>query len=233
MDLPRLVRRGKMSGASVLVRGGALVIVLAVTTTARADVVSGYGQIEVGGAYGKGLSEEREVAAFHEGVSGAVAYGLLVGVEVLFIDAFIQHDQYRADGRVAGTWTQFMVGFDVEVDLGDPKGGEVDDRGRRTGGYSSAYAEIGTAIGYGVGTGQQVDPPLDNGEVTDKGILLQGGIGVGWRMTPWLSAGVSVPIQVGYLVKSGDGAVANDVDNQYLDFSVAAMLNLRAKLQLK
>lgn len=210
----------------------AAALAVAAPSAARADLVSTYAQLDLGLSAGTGVSGQAQDVAFHDGVSGA-GYGVLLGVELLYVDLFVQHDQFLAAGHIAGTWTQFMVGFDVAVDLGERRGGTVDARGVRRGGYALGYAEIGSAFGFGVGTGRQVDPPLDNSEVTDKGFVLQGGFGGGVRLNPWLSAGASVPVSLAYLIKNGPGAVANDSKNHYLESNVALIFNLRATWQLR
>jgi hypothetical protein len=125
-----------------------------------------------------------------------------------------------------------MVGFDVETDLGEQKGGERDAQGAVQDGYASGYLELGTAIGFGVGTGQQVEPPLDNSQITDKGFVVQGSFGVGWRMSRNLALGVAVPVQLGYLIKSGGGAVVNDGGSSYVELNAAALLTVRLKVEL-
>ncbi|HLU65687.1 MAG TPA: hypothetical protein VKZ63_05400 [Kofleriaceae bacterium] len=198
---------------------------------ARADLVSLWARAQGGGSSGAGLAGDQKDEAFHKGAEG-LAYGAAVGVEVLLLDVWVEHDQY-VRGELSGTWTQFMTGFDVELDLGPKKGGVRNDLGGVDGGISSGYAELGMAVGFGLGTGQQVDPPLDNSQVTDKGFLGQLHAGAGWRLTPSWSLGVLVPVQVGYLFKSGPGATANDLSTQYAQVSAAALLNLRLKIQLK
>jgi len=214
-------------------------VVFATASPARADVASIYAQVQGGGAGGTAMSGE--VEAFHEGASGA-AYGALVGLEFLFIDVFIEHTQYVLPGRTAssgekdeflGTWTQFMTGIDLEMDIGKPKGGSITN-GKHKGGYHSGYADLGLFIGFGVGTGQQVDPPLDNKQLTDKGFMLEARLGLGWRLTKLMSFGITIPVQFGYFFKTGPGVGGvNEPDNQYASIHGAALLNLRFKFQVR
>ena len=193
---------------------------------AHADIVSLLVQVHGGGSTGRGLEGEPKEEAFHDGASGGT-YGAKVGLEVLFVDVWVGHDQYRDGDRLLGTWTTFMSGFDVEIDLGSRKEGTRNDRGEVDGGYSAGYAELGMGAGFGLGTGQQVDPPLDNGQITDKGFVAQAFVGAGWRFNSFLSLGLHVPVQAAYLFKSGNGAAANDLDTHYTEMSVAALLALR------
>lgn len=171
---------------------------------AGADLLSLYGQVHAGGSSGKGLGGDLEDQAFHDQSSGPT-YGIKVGAEVALVDVWLQHDQYTNDG----TWTQLMSGLDMELDI------------------SSAYLEIGTGVGLAVGTGQQVEPPLDNGEITDKGIIVEGRAGLGYRFAPFLSVGATVPVQVGYLIKSGPGSDVSGVSRGYSEMSFALLGYLR------
>jgi hypothetical protein len=207
----------------------ATLALIAVPAAARADIISFSAQVHGGASGGQGLGGDRKDEAFHDGATGGT-YGARAGVEILFIDVWVQHDQYRDQDGLLGTWTQLMTGFDVELDLGDQKGGTRNDRGEVDGGHSAGYAEFGLGFGFGLGTGQQVEPPLDNGEITDKGVVGQVHVGAGWRLSPSWSIGVQVPVQAAYLIKSGSGATANDLGTHYTEMSAAALLALRINL---
>lgn len=199
---------------------------------ASADILSGYAQIQGGGASGAGLFGDQKDNAFHKNAEG-ITYGAYVGVEIIFLDVWVEHNQYIANGGVEGTWTQFMTGIDVEFDLGRKEGGTRLENGQVKGGYSRWYGEFGLGAGFGVGTGQQVDPPLDNSQVTDKGFLFQASIGGGFRLSKFLSMGLSLPMQAGYMFKSGPGANANDLETNYGSMQAAALLNMRFKVQIR
>ncbi len=175
---------------------------------ASADLLSLYGQIHAGGSSGKGLGGDLKDEAFHDRAAGAT-YGVKVGAEIALIDVWLQHDQYYNDGGVHGTWTQIMTGLDMELDIG------------------SAYIELGTGAGLALGTGQQVDPPLDDGEITDKGIIVEGRGGLGYRFAPFLSIGATLPVQAGYLVKSGPGTDVSGLSRGYTEMSFALLGYLR------
>lgn len=215
--------------------GAALVCWLGAPTGARADILSLHAAIQGGGAGGKGLSGAQKDNAFHEGARG-VFYGANVGVEFFMMDAWVEHYQhYDTNQGLAGTWTQFMVGLDSTVDLSQPtQGGSVDPKtNKRKGGYSPVVLDLGIAAGFGVATGQQVDPPLDNAQITDKGFLLQASAGIRYRLSKVLSMGVRVPIQWGYMFKSGPGLGANNENNHYQSIQGAVMLNMQMEFLLK
>ncbi len=193
---------------------------------AHADLLSFRAEVHGGGGGGVGVAGDQKDNAFQTGARGA-EYGALVGIEVLFIDVWVQHHQYT-DGSLIGTWTQFMTGMDVDVDLGVPPSQPGKEPGRPKG-----YFEAGLGLGFGVGTGQQVELPLDNGELTDKGFLAEAKIGAGINLGPILSLGVLVPISGGYFFKSGAGVVANDTGTHYQAVEAAVLVNLRLKLKLK
>ena len=204
----------------------ALLVLAAAAAPASADLLSLRLEAHGGGAGGAGVAGDQKDNAFQKGARGG-AYGALVGVEVLFIDVWVQHHQFT-DGALLGTWTQFMTGMDVDVDLGAPPAEAGKKRGRPTG-----YFEAGLGLGFGVGTGQQVELPLDNGELTDKGFLVEAKIGAGWNLGPLLSVGFVVPVSGGYYFKSGRGVVANDTGTHYQAIEAAFLVNFRAKLKLK
>lgn len=201
--------------------------------TAAADILSGYAQIQGGGASGAGLFGDRQDDAFHAGAEG-LTYGAIVGVEIIYLDVWVEHNQYMGSGSLEGTWTQFMTGLDIEFDLGEKVGTKRARGGRLSGGHSRYYGEFGIGVGFGVGTGQQIDPPLDNSEVTDKGFLFQANLGLGIRLGRHFSIGLTMPLQAGYMFKNGeDVGAANDISTNYGSMQGALMLTSRLKIQLK
>jgi hypothetical protein len=207
---------------------------LATATPAAAELLQLRAELHGGGSGGVGIAGDQQDDAFHDGATGAV-YGVSVGVEFLFVDGWVQHDQYVTADDFLGTWTQFMLGFDTEIPVGEKTKGtqDVTDKQGRTaaeGGYAPTYIELGMAVGFGVGTGQQVDPPLDAAQVTDRGFLVQAHAGFGYRLNRVISLGITVPVQAGYMFKSG---VANDLGNHYQSIQAAVLANLRLSFTLK
>lgn len=207
--------------------------VAAFASPAHADILSLNAQLQGGAAGGLGVAglermDGTEVDVFHDGARGG-GYGVVVGGEFMLVDGWIEHNQFRRRKGLVGTWTQFMVGLDANFGLGERPTIKGDD-GEMKKGEAKGYAELGLAVGFGVGTGQQIDPPLDNSEVTDKGFLGQVSIGVGYRMSRVFSLGLRFPIQYGYMFKNG---LANNEDNQYQSVQAAALVNLRIDFRLK
>ena len=195
--------------------------------TASADILQLNARVQVGAAHGLGMGGAQKDNAFHAGAKG-LAYGAAVGVEFLLLDGWVEHYQYQGQDGLIGTWTQFMAGVDKRFSLGDKKGA-VDGKG----GYSSMYGEIGAAIGFGVGTGQQVVLPLDNSQVSDKGFMAQVHLAFGYRLSKNLSLGLMIPVQGAYLFKQGNGISANDEGTHYQSMQGSALLNLRLDIPIK
>jgi hypothetical protein len=142
----------------------------------------------------------------------------------------VQHRQYN-DGELIGTWTQFMAGVDLDIQVGggEPIPGAKDGAKTR----SKGYVELGLGLGFGVGTDRQVEPPLDNSEVGDKGFLVEGRFGAGANLGSVLSVGVALPVTAGYYWVQGEDASANEIDTQYQAIEVALLVNLRLRIKVK
>jgi hypothetical protein len=198
---------------------GTLAVAL-VPGAASADVFKLYGELHGGGMYGKGISGDTQSSAFFA-QSTAPTYGALVGGRFLILDANIKHHQFPHDGDVS-TWTQFSAGLGFGVDMGS----EADKKLHKGG-----YVEMGVWAGFGLATGAQVDPPLDNSEVSDKGFMLDARIGAGKHLSKIFDVGIAVPLSWGYFFRNGEGSAANDISTQYQSVQVEVLLVLRANLR--
>jgi hypothetical protein len=206
-----------------MMRALSFAIVLALAGPASADVFTLFVEADGGGALGKGTSGDQVIkgAAFFAKAPHA-GYGGRVGAEFLFLGAWIQHHQFTDGDRIA-TWTQFGAGLHVQVDLGDEK-----QKKARNGGFF----EFGGGAWFGLGTGQQVDPPLDNAQISDKAFLLEGRLGLGKHLSSVFDVGVAVPVSWGYFFKNGDGAAANDVSTHYQGVQAQALVFLRGNIRM-
>lgn len=203
----------------------AAVLVTVPPVAARADVFKLFAEVEGGGVFGKRLAGDAanaEAGFFEKAPHGA--YGAAIGAQFLVFDAVIQHHQFTNGSRLA-TWTQFGGGMRFEVGLGDQTKAE------KAAGKGS-YAEISANLFFGIGTGQQVMPPLSNDEVTDKGFLIEGKVGFGMHLNKVLDIGLVVPVSWGYFIKNGGGAVANDVSTHYQSLQGEALVVLRGNIRL-
>ncbi len=115
-----------------------------------------------------------------------------------------------------------MLGCDVDFALNDAPSPEENP---------TLYGEVGLAVGFGVGTGQQVMPPLDNDQISDKGFLAQVSFGLEHRFSRAVALGVRVPVTFGQLSKND--APANVESSWYQSVHVMPMLNLEILLGWK
>lgn len=195
--------------------------VLLAAAPAEAKLFDLYLQAQLGAGGGGGTGGAQEDNAFASDASGG-AFGLLAGAEILFFDVWVNHSQFFGGSGIKGTFTQFMVGFDVDFPLDEPDPGKPNEY----------FAEVGLGGGFGLGTGRQVDPPLDNAQISDKGGLIEARVAGEYRINRALSTGISVPIQWAYMVKNGPGVVANDAENHYQQLSVAVLAYFQFHVEL-
>jgi hypothetical protein len=200
------------------------IAVLAAAAPASADVAVLMGTVQGGGMVGKGTGGDQKDEAFFANAPNG-AYGLAVSGRFLFFAAEISHRQYSfvggEDENSVRTWTQFSAGVDFEVGLGS-----TEQKKKRQG----TFLQLSAMAGFGLGTGQQVDPPLDNGQITDKGFMLGGKLAVGTHLSSLFDLGVMVPAQYGYFFKNG--VAVNDVSNHYQGLSVEALVFLRLYIKI-
>jgi hypothetical protein len=208
-----------------------LLVLVTAASSARADVFTLSGDLHGGGMVGRGTSGDDAVRdqAFFARVP-SLTYGATVGARFLFLGATILHHQYvgpRISDEGMGekpslaTWTQFTAGVDFTVDLGDDK-----QKKEKKGGF----LQVAAGAGFGVGTGQQVDPPLDNKQVDDKAFLLEAKLGYGKHVGKHTDFGVLVPVTYGYFFKNG--VPANMLENHYQGLHVEVLLFLRLRVKL-
>jgi hypothetical protein len=191
----------------------------AAPAVASADVFKLYGEVHGGGMYGKKYAGEAGDQGFFAQSKGG-AYGALVGGQFLILDAHIKHHQFPNDG--ISTWTQANAGLNFAVNTGS-------DQDKKA--HKGGYFEMGVWAGFGLATGAQVDPPLDNSEVSDKGFMLDARLGAGKHLSGIFDIGLAVPASWGYFFRTGDGAVVNDISTHYQSVQIEILLVLRANLR--
>jgi hypothetical protein len=191
---------------------------------ARADIFSARAEIHGGAGAGVGLRGDQKDAAYFKNAPVG-AYGALIGAQILIADGYIEHTQFTDGSRIT-TWTQFALGLRVDMKLGGGPGLEKGAPARP----ATGYFELGIHAGFGLGTGQQVDPPLDNAQITDKGFLFEVRAGFGKRLGHGLRFGLTIPVSAGYFFKSGNGATVNNLSTHYQGIEGAALLTLGMQL---
>ncbi len=201
----------------------AALVVLGSTRVASATILDIFAQPQAGGMGGYGIAGATDAKEndFFKGATGG-SYGALVGVKVFFLTGMVEHDQYFTS-KLTGTWTQFLLGVDFRFKVGDtpPEGKKHKNFGR-----------ISLAGGYGLGTGQQVDPPLDNAQVSDKGFIGQFTFSMEHDFNKVMTFGLALPVEYGYLFKNNAGP-ANDETQQYQSIHASAYLFLRFHIEIK
>jgi Outer membrane protein beta-barrel domain len=167
-----------------------LVLLLA-AAPAAAGPFELHADLRVGAASGYGIAGDQKQNDFFDHTKGGT-YGLLVGVRLLFFEASIEHDQFTDFSSVKGTWTELDGGIGGAIAVDDVLGGES----------NKLYVNFGLDVGAGFGTGRQISPPLDNAQISDKGILLNGHIGIEYRIWPFLALAAEFPAGWGYMLKN-------------------------------
>ena len=195
------------------------VLALLVPATASADTFKLFGELHAGGMYGQGTSGAQKDSDFFQKSPNAL-YGFLAGAELLFLDGWIEHHQFT-DGSRLTTWTQFGLGVHFNVDTGDPE--QIKH-------HEGPFFEFGGGLWYGIGTGQQVMPPLDYSQLTDQAFMLEARLGLGLHLNKVFDFGFAVPVSYGYFFKTGTGA--NNTNNQYRGWEAEGLLVLRGNLRL-
>ncbi|HTJ43804.1 MAG TPA: hypothetical protein VL463_16975 [Kofleriaceae bacterium] len=195
----------------------------ALASSTRADIISARAELHAGGGGGVGVGGDQKDSAFFK-TSPNGMYGVLVGAKILIADAYIDHTQYTDGSRIT-TWTQFALGFRIDVKTGAPPAEKDKPEPKPTG-----YFELGFHLGFGLGTGQQVMPPLDNAQLSDKAFLVEIRPGFGKLLGNGFRVGLSLPISGGYFFKSGNGATANDLSTHYQGIEAAALITLGCEL---
>ena len=214
--------------------GVVAVVMLATSQSADADILVLYADLHGGGMYGTGTGGDPAVKdqAFFANVPN-VTYGFAVSARFLFLGATLQHHQYvgpggrsstdsMSSGGSFGTWTQLMAGLDFAVDLGGDKKPEKPNTG--------GFVHVSAKAGFGVGTGQQIRPPLSNDQIDDKAVLVGAQLAVGKHLNKLFDVGVTVPVTWGYFLKNG--VPANDLSNHYQGIHAEALVFLRLRLKV-
>ncbi len=196
----------------------AFIAVLLAAVPARADVLALFAQVNIGASGGTGLGGDQKDNDFFQRTKG-LTYGALVGAKILFLRLWIEHQQYTNFSEFRGTWTQFMIGGGFDLPLGDVPVVDI------------VPFELGITFGagFGLGTGQQISPPLDNAQISDKGVVGEVAAALRYRFNGVVALGVQVPLTVAYLWKND--APINQAQS-YSSVSVKGLVFLELTLGL-
>jgi len=192
------MRRPCAVRARILGLAALLVIVAGVPTRAGARVFDLRAGVRGGGMTGWGGSST--TPDFFKNTSGGAA-GFELGARLLIFDVSVNFLQVlNGSGRV-GTLTQFLTGIQIDVPAGQAK---------LPNGKSQNIFRPGFVAGLGVGTAGPVHPPLDNAQVSDKGVVSQ--IEIGYEHFLSQFVGIGLEGDLGYHYFLG-GQVINQSQN--------------------
>ncbi len=200
-----------------MIRSLSCIVVLALAAPASADIFRLFAELDGGAAYGKGtgvFGRTKDDAFFAK--APHAAYGVLIGGEYQHLGAWIQHHQFTDGSRVM-TWTQVGAGFHAQLDFGAF--------------VYQGFIAVSAGAWLGLGTSKQVDPPLDDKQITDKALLLEGRLSIGKHLS-FFDVGISVPVSGGYFIKNSISAIIASGSLFYRGVQGEALLFLRANLPL-
>jgi hypothetical protein len=180
-----------------------LCALLAAAGAAHAGPLELHADLRVGAASGWGLGGAQTDHDFFAQTRGGT-YGVLVGLRVLFADVWIEHDQFTDFSSVNGTWSALGLGAVMSIPMMD-----------------ALNLNIGFGASFGVGTGRQIQPPLDNAQISDKGLIGEISVTLEYRLNRFVAIGGTVPAGWGYMFKND--TPINDSSSQYSTFRIQAL----------
>jgi hypothetical protein len=120
--------------------------------------------------------------------------GFKAGAELFFIDVFVDFKQgWGQPGQTTrvdwtGSWLGFYLGIDLDLKLGEEK---------------RWHFLIGGDVGFGLGLAGPINPPIDNAQVSSKGFVAQGRVGLDYHITKVFGIGVEADLGYHYLFLNG------------------------------
>jgi hypothetical protein len=156
-----------------LVLGGALLA----ARPAEARLIDLYAGATAGGMAGWGTTPNTP-DFFDTTRGGGVGFNL--GLKLLVFDFSTNFFQTFNGSGAAGTLIQFLLGTEVDVPLGKDK---LPD------GQSQNVLEPEIAGGFGFGTPGPVSPPLNDSQVSAKGVVVNASIGYEYFFNPFVALG--------------------------------------------
>jgi hypothetical protein len=132
---------------------------------------------DAGGMVGWGSTSN--TPDFFEETSGG-GLGFNLGFKILIFDASASFLQVLNGSGTVGTLTQFQLGILIDVPVG---------REKMPDGKSRNVLHPGLSAGLGFGTPGPVDPPLNNEQVSDKGVVTNLKFGYEYFLNPFMGVG--------------------------------------------
>jgi hypothetical protein len=187
------MRRSPLLLAIVL--GGALLA----ARPAQARLIDLYAGATAGGMAGWGTT--RNTPDFFDTTRGG-GVGFNLGLKLLVFDFSTNFFQTFNSSGAAGTLVQFLLGTEFDIPLGQAK---LPD------GQSQNVLEPEIAGGFGFGTPGPVNPPLNDSQVSAKGVVVNATIGYEYYFNPFIAVGAKGTFGYHYFF---DGDVVNSSSAQ-------------------
>lgn len=130
------------------------------------------------------------VTGWGDGGMRGLGFGVELGAELLLFDLFANHTQVAGGDRSGATSTQFLLGVDGDFGLD----GLVAPR---------FFLRVGGAAGLGLLTDDPVDLPIDNRQLSHKGVVVQGTAALEYHVNRFVIAGVELVGGYSYLWSHG------------------------------
>jgi hypothetical protein len=191
-------------GSRLLLAALAFVVVGAeLSRPARAQTktkwVDLHGSVLVGGTTGGGTA--RGAPDFFDASEG-FASGVNLGVRLFVVDFSIRFLQMIDSHGAASTLSTALLGSSLEIPLVGG-GQDISGRPRRI----EVVLRPGLGAGFALGTPAPVHLPIDNAQLSAKGLLVQGSCGIERLFGPYF--GIGATLEGGYHYLFGQSATLN------------------------
>jgi hypothetical protein len=133
--------------------------------------------------------------------------GVDVGVKLLIFDVSANFFQLIDSNGREGTLTQVLGGVNIDVPVGHDKFQTGIDRG-----HNKNILHPLAEVGFAAGTPEPVHPPLDNAQISDKGLVTYVGLGYEHFLTGLIAVGAEADYGYHYFTGGGKSMmVANQL----------------------
>jgi hypothetical protein len=191
---------------SAIVLGGTLLA----ARPAEARLIDLYAGATAGGMAGWGTTPNTP-DFFDTTRGGGVGFNL--GLKLLIFDFSTNFFQTFNGSGAAGTLVQFLLGTEFDIPLGEAK---LPD------GQSQNVLEPEIAGGFGFGTPGPVNPPLNDSQVSAKGVVVNATVGYEYYLNPFIAFGAKGTFGYHYFL-GGDVVNSSSVQDHSSGYHVAAL----------
>ena len=192
-----------------IVLGGALLA----ARPARARLVDLYAGATAGGMAGWGTTPGTP-DFFDTTRGGGVGFNL--GLKLLVFDFSTNFFQTFDSSGAAGTLIQFLLGTELDIPLGEAK---LPD------GQSQNVLEPEIAGGFGFGTPGPVSPPLNDSQVSAKGVVVNATVSYEYYFNPFIAVGAKGTFGYHYFL-GGDVVNSSSDQDHSAGYHVAGLRTL-------